>query len=395
MNNLRDKKLKILHLITRLVVGGAQDNTLLTVKNHDRTFYHACLASNPDGVWLDRAKDYSDHFYPLSSLVNPISPLKDWKAFWDIVSILKKEKIDLVHTHSSKAGILGRLAANYCKIPVVHTIHGFPFHDFMPSWQRQFYITLEKAIAQKTDFFITVCELNRKEALELEIAREDNSQTIYSGIDFDKLDETFDSQSLRQELNIASETKIITMVGRLDQQKAPYYLITAFAKVVEKCSDTVLLLVGEGELKESLKNQVEKLDIEEKVKFLGSRNDVPAILNITDIFALSSLWEGLGRAMTEAMLIGKPVVVPNIYGIPETVHHNETGLLFEAKDTDKLAENLIFLLENPQECDRVGKNAKELTRKLFDGKEMVKRIEAIYQKVLETKGISQIKQSFK
>lgn len=119
----------ILHIITRLVVGGAQDNTLLTVKNHDRTFYHVCLASNPDGVWLDRAKDYSDQFYPISSLVNPISPLKDWQTFWEIVTLIKKEKIDIVHTHSSKAGILGRLAANYCKIPVVHTIHGFPFHD--------------------------------------------------------------------------------------------------------------------------------------------------------------------------------------------------------------------------------------------------------------------------
>lgn len=179
-----NKKIKVLHIITRLVVGGAQDNTLLTIKNHDRTLYDISLASNPDGVWLDRAKDYSDRFYPINTLINPISPFQDWQTFWDIVTLIKKEKIDLVHTHSSKAGILGRLAANWCKVPVVHTIHGFPFHDFMPSWQRQFYITLEKTIAQKTDFFITVCELNRKEALQLGIVREDNSQTIYSGIDF-------------------------------------------------------------------------------------------------------------------------------------------------------------------------------------------------------------------
>jgi glycosyltransferase involved in cell wall biosynthesis len=380
-----NKKIKILHIITRLVVGGAQDNTLLTIENHDRSLYHIFLASNPDGVWLDRGKDYSDKFYPINTLINPISPFQDWQTFWQIVTLLKEEKIDLVHTHSSKAGILGRIAANWCKIPVVHTIHGFPFHDFMSPWQKQFYITLEKTIAQKTDFLITVCELNRKEALELAIVREDNSQTIYSGIDFTKLDKIFDCNSLKKELEISNETKIITMVGRLDQQKAPYYLITAFAKVVQEYSDTILLLVGEGELEESLKNQVQELKIEEKVKFLGSRNDVPAILNISNIFALSSLWEGLGRAMTEAMLMGKPVVVPNIYGIPETVHHNETGLLFEAKDTDKLADHLIFLLNNPQECDRLGQNAKKLTRKLFDGKEMVKQIEAIYQKVLKTK----------
>ncbi|BFM39377.1 glycosyltransferase family 4 protein [Synechocystis sp. LKSZ1] len=380
-------KKKILHIITRLVVGGAQDNTLLTVKNHDRAFYHISLASNPDGIWLDRAKNYSDCFYPISSLVNPISPFKDWQAFWDIVAILKKEKIDIVHTHSSKAGILGRLAANYCKIPVVHTIHGFPFHDFMPPWKKQLFITIEKKIAQKTNFLITVCELNRKEALQLGIVNQDNAQTIYSGIDFDKLDQTFDYNSLKQELNIIPETKIITMVGRLDKQKAPYYLITAFAQVLEKFPDTILLLVGEGELEESLRNQIKALNIELNVKFLGSRDDVPVILNITNIFALSSLWEGLGRAMTEAMLMGIPVVVPNIYGIPEIVHHNETGLLFEAKDTDQLANHLVFLLNNPQECQRLGKNAKVLTRRLFDGKEMVRQIEAIYEKVLSKNGI--------
>ncbi|MBL1209501.1 MAG: glycosyltransferase family 4 protein [Geminocystis sp. GBBB08] len=383
---MRDNmKKKILHIITRLVIGGAQDNTLLTVKNHDRSFYDISLASNPDGVWLDRAKSYSDQFYPINTLINPISPLKDWQTFWQIVKLLKTEKIDLVHTHSSKAGILGRLAANYCKIPVVHTIHGFPFHDFMPSWQKQFYINLEKAIAQKTDFLITVCELNRKQALELGIVREDNSQTIYSGIDFSKLDQLFDSKLLRNKLNIYYDTKIITMVGRLDQQKAPYYLIDAFAQVLKKCPNTLLLLVGEGELEDSLKTQANQLGIDQQVRFLGSRDDVPNILSISDIFALSSLWEGLGRAMTEAMLMGKPVVVPNIYGIPETVHHNETGLLFETKNVEELANHLIFLLNNPQECDRIGKNAKVLTRKLFDGEEMVRQIEDIYDRVFTQK----------
>jgi glycosyltransferase involved in cell wall biosynthesis len=382
MNNLSKKKLKVLHVITRLVVGGTQDNTFLTIKNFDRTLYHISLASNPDGVWLDQAKNYSDEFYPISSLVHAISPLNDFRAFWDIVKLIKKEKINLVHTHSSKAGILGRLAANYCQIPVVHTIHGFSFHDFMPQWQRQIYITIEKLVAQKTDFFITVSELNRKQALQLGIVKENNSQTIYSGIDFDKLDRTFDSKSLKNELNISQDTKIITMVGRLSQQKAPYLLISAFDQVLKQHPNTVLLMVGSGKLEQSLKNQTKKLKITDKVKFLGTRDDVPSILYTTDIFALSSLWEGLGRAMTEAMLMGKPVVVPNICGIPEVVRHRETGLLFEAKNIEQLADNLIFLLNNPQDCDRIGKSAKALTRKLFNGQLMVKQIEIIYDKVL-------------
>jgi glycosyltransferase involved in cell wall biosynthesis len=378
-------KKKVLHLITRLVVGGAQDNTLLTVKNHDRSRFEVSLASNPDGVWLNKAEDFSDYFYAIPTLRNPISPLNDIRAFFDILKLLQTKKFDIIHTHSSKAGILGRLAANLCNTPVVHTIHGFPFHDFMPLWKKKLYIFIEKWISQKTDFLITVSELNRNEALNLGIVKPENSQTIYSGIDFAKLDQKFDNESLRSEFNIAKNTKIIVMVGRLDQQKAPYFLIDAFAKVLKQFPDTVLFLIGEGELEDSLRNQVNQLNINPKVQFLGSRDDVPSILSISAIFALSSLWEGLGRAMTEAMLIGKPVVVPNIYGIPEIVHHNETGLLFESKNIDQLANHLIFLLKNPDECDRLGRNAKELTRRLFDGKQMVRQIEVVYEKVLDSR----------
>lgn len=376
-----DKK-KVLHLITRLVVGGAQDNTLLTVKNHNRSKFKVSLASNPNGIWLSKANEYSDFFFAIPTLTNPISPLNDIRAFADILKLLKTEDFDIIHTHSSKAGILGRLAAKMCNIPVVHTIHGFPFHDFMPSWKKEFYVFIERWISQKTDFLITVSELNRNEALNLGIVKSENSQTIYSGIDFAKLDQKFDTESLYNEFNITKNSKIITMVGRLDKQKAPYFLIDAFAKVLAKDSDTLLLLIGEGELEDTLKNQVNRLNMNQKVRFLGSREDVPAILSISSIFVLSSLWEGLGRAMTEAMLIGKPVVVPNIYGIPEIVHHNETGLLFEAQNVGQLANHLIFLLQNPQEGDRLGQNAKELTRRLFDGEQMVRQIEAVYEKVL-------------
>lgn len=374
--------IKILHLITRLVIGGAQDNTILTLQNHDRHKFHISLASNPDGFWQKRAEQASDEFYAIPSLVNPISPFQDLQALTTIIKLIQTQKFDLVHTHSSKAGILGRLAANFCNVPVVHTIHGFPFHDFMPHWQRKIYIFLEKWFSDRSDFLITVSELNRQQAIDLNIASPEKTQTIYSGIDFTKLDKPHDLNHLRKELGIEPETKIITMVGRLDQQKAPYILIEAFAKVQKLVPGTKLLLVGEGELENSLKKQRDELGLTHKILFLGSRDDIPGILGITDIFSLSSLWEGLGRAMTEAMLVGIPVVVPNIYGIPEIVHQNQTGLLFESRDTDQLAKHLIFLLENYSERIRLGQNAKELTRKLFDGKEMVRQIEDIYEKVL-------------
>lgn len=380
------KKVKILHLITRLVVGGSQDNTLLTIAGHDRTRFTVHLASNPEGVWLDRAMQAADTFHPLPHLNNPIHPTEDLKTLTQLVSLLRRERFDLVHTHSSKAGILGRLAARIAGVPaVVHTIHGFPFHDFMPAWKRQLYINLERSIRPCTDFFIPVCELNRQEALKLELLSLENSQTVYSGIDFAKLDRPSNPQQTRQQLEIPDGWNTVVMVGRLDDQKAPYYLIDAFSRVLDRYPNTVLLFVGEGELEDRLRRQAIELGIEKFVRFLGAREDVPEILKVADIFALSSLWEGLGRAMTEAMLLGKPVVVPNIYGIPETVHQNQTGLLFPAADVKQLAEHLIYLLQYPQERDRLGQNAQSLTRKLFDADLMVQSIEQIYEKVLTQK----------
>nr|WP_201280660.1 glycosyltransferase family 4 protein [Hassalia byssoidea] len=362
-------------------MGGAQDNTLLTLEKHNSS-YEVHLASNPNGFWQERAQKAADVFHPLPNLVNPLSPLQDIATLIEIVRLLQQEKFDLLHTHSSKAGILGRWAGKIVGIPVVHTIHGFPFHDFMPKWKRQFYINIERSARSFTDFFITVSELNRQEAAKLNILNLDNSQTVYSGIDFAKLDRPSNLQHTRHTLKIPEAWQTISIVGRLDEQKAPNFLIDAFAKVLENHPNTLLLLVGDGKLLNSLKSQVQQLGIADKVRFLGSREDVPEILKVSDVFALSSLWEGLGRAMTEAMLIGKPVVVPNIYGIPEIVHHNETGLLFPAKNIEQLAQHLNYLLQHPEERERLGNNARQLTRQLFDANLMVQQIEAIYDRVL-------------
>lgn len=384
---IRDSpKIKILHVITRLVVGGSQDNTLLTVAGHDRQRFTVHLASNPEGFWHDRAVDAADTFHPLPDLVNPIHPTRDFKTLIALVRLLRRERFDVVHTHSSKAGILGRLAARIAGVPaVIHTIHGFPFHDFMPAWKRQLYIHLERSMCSLTDFFIPVCDLNRQEAVNRRLLTLDKAETVYSGIDFAKLDRPFDPDRTRQQLEIPNGWNTIVMVGRLDEQKAPYYLIDAFARVLDRSPNTLLLLVGEGELEAQLRRQASQLGIDKFVRFLGSREDVPEILKVADIFALSSLWEGLGRAMTEAMLVGKPVVVPEIYGIPEIVHHDRTGLLFPAGDVDLLANGLIELLQSPQKRDFLGQNAKVLTRQLFNADLMVRKIEGIYERVLSSK----------
>jgi len=154
-------------------------------------------------------------------------------------------------------------------------------------------------------------------------------------------------------------------------QKAPQLLVEAFRGVVQAHPHTLLLIAGDGELRGLVEHTIHRLGLTANVRLLGFRNDLPDLLKLSDIFALSSLWEGLGRAMTEAMLLGKPVVVPCVNGIPEIVHHGETGLLYEAGNVQELTTQLCYLLEHPEERGRIGENAQRLTRKLFEVNQMV------------------------
>jgi len=370
-------------LITLSVVGGSQDNTFSTAELHDRGIYQVHVASNPHGHWVDRAIEAGDVFHPLPGLVTPLRPVKDVRAFFEIVRLLRREQFHLVHTHTAKAGFLGRLAAWLCRVPcVVHTYHAFPFHRFMPAWKRQFYVCLERLVRPLTNFFITVSENLRAEGQALAVLRGERSQTVYSGIDFCKLDQAAEAHQTRAKLEIPYAWRTIVMAGRLEPQKAPHLLLEAFSRVVRIHPQTLLLLAGDGELREQVEEKIQGLGLQDNVRLLGFRNDLPDILRLADVFTLSSLWEGMGRAMTEAMLLGKPVVVPRINGIPEIVRDGETGLLYQAGDPEALTLSLCYLLENPEEGQRLGRNAQQLTRKLFDVNEMVAQIEKIYEQLL-------------
>lgn len=377
------KRTKVLHLITLSVVGGSQDNTFSTVARHDRTRYETHLACNGDGEWANRARSSADFFHPIPNLTTPLHPLKDARALLQIFRLLKRGNFDVVHTHTAKAGFLGRLAAAAWRVPAVHTYHAFPFHDFMPAWKRALFIQLEKCIRPCTDFFITLSENDRKEAARLGILDFARSAAVYTGIDFARLDAPTKPTLSREKLDIPKTWQVVFMAGRLEPQKAPELLLDAFSHVVRDCPKTALLIAGDGPLRSSVERKIAALGLQAHVRLLGYREDVPDLLRLADVFAFSSLWEAMGRAMVEAMLLGKPVVAPAIYGIPEIVHHGETGLLYEVGRVDALAGGIIHLLQNPDEARRMGQNARQLTRNLFDINVMVARIEQIYQMLLE------------
>ncbi len=371
----------VLHLITLSAVGGAQDNTFGTCELHDRSRYNVHLACNPDGPWQQRARDAAEHFHPLPHLQTAPSLLKDLRTLWDLIGLLRRERYDIVHTHTAKAGFLGRLACWICRVPVViHTYHAFPFHDYMSRLKHGLFRGLERLVRPMTDFVFTLSDLDRKSGLGHRILDWDKSATAYTGIDFEKLDAAAAPEVTRAALGIPEDWQIVLQVGRMDPQKAPHLLVEAFAQVVEQHPKTMLLFAGDGELRPEVEAAIAQHQLEKNVRILGFRDDIPDLLRAADIFAFSSLWEAMGRSMIEAMLVGRAVVVPAIYGIPEVVQHGETGWLYEVGKTDQLAAGISHLLAHPDERGKLGQNAQELTRRLFDLRNMVMQIEDVYCK---------------
>lgn len=380
-------KIKILHIITHLPIGGAQDNTLLSVEKTDRGKFDLTLISAQEGDWIDRAlKMNSTEIVFVNHLTRSIHPWYDLLALWAIYKNIKKNKYDVVHTHQAKAGILGRVAAWLAGVPVIiHTYHSFPFHDFMKPVARKIFITIEKMVGRITDKLISVSKLNLEKGVELKIAPREKFTTIYSGIDFSKFNIEVNTVNIRTQLGIPANHKIVGMVGRLSEQKAPQYLIQAIPKVIEKFPKTTFILVGDGELRKELETQLKGFALNGRVQILGYRNDIPELMHLMDIFILTSLWEGLGRAMTEAMYMGKAVICTDVEGVPELVENRKTGLLIPTKDPNAAAQSLIDLLSSSEKRTELGKNARDKVRTIFEIDTMITQLEKLYLDLMQQK----------
>lgn len=367
---------KVLHLITHLDIGGAQDNTLLTVEHLDRTRYEVHLASASDGDWEERGRSISDRFFVVPHLVQKIRPAGDARALGELVGLLRQQEYDIVHTHSSKAGVLGRVAARLVGVPiVVHTVHGFPFHPYMNRVVRDIFVATEKWAASLCDKLIMVSELNRQDAIRLGIAPADKMVTIYSGIDLAAFNRPVASHEKRRQLGLDTSSPVVGTVGRLTDQKAPQDFVRAAKQVLQHRPEAQFVLVGDG----PLRSEVEALiGSEQRVRVLGNRPDVPEILCVLDVFVLSSLWEGLGRALTEAMATGVPVVATSVDGVPELVKDGETGFLIPPRRPDLLAQQIIYLLDHPDVGRRLGAQARVRVSPQFDMKHMTAQIEFLY-----------------
>lgn len=374
--NRQRRRARVLHVITHLDHGGAQANTLLTVAGLDRSRYQVDLAAGP-GALEGEARDSADRVLVLPYFQRSLRSLGDLRVavrLWRLAG-----GYDVVHTHGSKAGVLGRLVARMRRVPaVVHTIHGFPVHDRMPPFKRRVLLAAERAAARCADRIVCVCQANAREALDLGIARPKQLRVVVSGVPSAQV-RSGSGERVRRELGIPAGAPVVGTITRLMEQKAPLDFVAAARRVVEAVPDAHVLMVGDGPLRGAVVAAAAGI---QRLHVLGFRTDVPDVLAALDVVAFSSLWEGLGRALTEAVLVGKPVVATAVNGVPDLVVDGETGRLTTAGRPDELADRILEVLHHPDRGAAMGAAGAARMASRFDVDEMVTGLDAVYQDAL-------------
>ena len=380
------RSIRVLLVITGLATGGAT-NVVLDLARHfkNQPGFDLQLITGPippgrnDVTHLAEKLGIPTRIIP--SLINHINPIENLKAVADLHRIMVQGGYDIVHTHSSVAGVVGRLAALLAGIPVViHHVHGWGVHDGMPGWTRRLYLTLERLCAKFTDRIVTVSEPDIQKGLSLGIGTKEKFSLINNGIDLARFRQDVDDRQVRSDLGLDPESKLVGMVGRLDEQKNPLDLIRAAAIVAKSYPNVQFLIIGDGSLRPDCERLIQDLNLKDKFFLLGFRSDVPRILPILTITAMSSLWEGLPLAFLEAMSCGKPIVANDIDGASDVVVNGETGFLVAPRQPEAMAERILTLLNDETLCHDMGKIAQQRSD-YYSLERMLGKVESLYKEL--------------
>lgn len=384
---------KVVHIITRLDRGGSARNTMLTALGHDRSHFEPVVITGETGSWdaqgghaatienLRLLEKESIRHHMVASLVRHISPLSDLRAVWHLVRLLREERPDIVHTHTSKAGVLGRVAAWIAGIPVtIHTPHGHVFYGHfsaVPSW---IFLQLERALAWKTDRLIGLTSAEKQEHLERGVGQANRFTIVASGIDLDRFRKArANGKVIPDWFECPPHAQIIGSVGWLTDIKGHRFLVDAVALLRQTHHNLHLVIIGTGDQHDRLLRQAENAGIGHAVHLHGHREDIEACLAGFDCFVLPSLNEGMGRALIEAMAAGLPVVASRVGGIPSFIEDGKNGLLVPAGDSSTLASALRRLLEDPTWSHELGTRAMCSIGTSYGIPAMVQAIESTYR----------------
>lgn len=383
--------MKIVHIITRLILGGAQENTLLSIEGQqddwgDDVTLITGPSIGPEGSLLERAAAAHRQVRILPELRRAIDPWKDWRSHQTLKRWLTELKPDIVHTHSSKAGVLGRSAAWQLGSPVVHTIHGSPFHAYQSRVVHQAYRWAETWAARRCDRLISVCDAMTTQYVAAGIAPSDKFVTVYSGMEVEPfLNPPRSRDVVRRELGYSSHEIVVAKVARLFGLKGHEDVIAAAPQVLAANPNVRFLFIGDGVLQTSLQQQIAQLGLTPYFQFTGlvPPQRVPELLGASDMVVHCSLREGLARVLPQGLLAGRPVVSYDIDGAREVVIPQQTGCLLAPRDIPALAAAILELAGDRDLRERLGSTGRRLFTEQFRTQTMTRRLREIYQQVLD------------
>jgi glycosyltransferase involved in cell wall biosynthesis len=382
------RPLRVLHVITRLIVGGAQENTLLTAVGQHRLGMDVTLLAGPDpgpeGDLHDAARQGGVALHILPRLVRPIRPLNDLIALFQLYRFIRRGRYDVVHTHSSKAGILGRIAARLAGVEtVVHTLHGLAFHPYQAAWKNALYVRLKRLVAPLSDVIIAVSQRTIDGALAAGIGKPDQYVKVFSGIELEGFlgaGTRLTVEEARRRLSIPETAPVVGKVGRLFPLKGHDAFLQAAARIAAELPECRFLLVGDGVLRRELEGEVLRLSIEDRTIFAGlvPPEEVPLYIQAMDVVVHTSLREGIARVIPQAGAVGKPVVAYELDGAPEVVREGFSGFLLPPGDIEGVARRTLELLRDPSLRKEMGARGRAFAAEHYPASRMVDAINAVY-----------------
>jgi glycosyltransferase involved in cell wall biosynthesis len=379
--HMKRKKIRIAHLITNFAVGGAQDYLFQIVRGLDKSRFEPIVAGRMEGEWVSTLKSLEGvSSFNIPSLRRSISPYHDLRALFEIKTFCEEQNIDILHTHSSKPGVVARLGGYLASVPaIVHTIHGFSFNDFMPAWQRVMYIQIERFMSRFTTTLLLYSNADHATARKLGISATRSLEMFYYGIDFAPLEPVADRKAVRENLGFSEDHRVIGFTGRFSEQKGLHILIRAFAQVQRLFPQSRLLLVGDGPLRRQIEEEINAHGLQDMVVITGFRSQISLLLSTMDVFVMTSFWEGLSRSLAEAMYAKLPVVATNVGGTADAIRNGETGWLIPPNDVNAAVRALTEALTSPEQSRELAENGYRWARQAFDPNTMNQRITRLYE----------------
>jgi glycosyltransferase involved in cell wall biosynthesis len=382
--------MRVTHIITRLVIGGAQENTVATVLGlRQKPDVHVRLISGPttgsEGSMESSFATYPEILTVAPDLIRPVHPWKDIRAWSHLTRALRQESPDIVHTHSGKAGILGRLAARRAGVRVIiHHIHGPSFGPFQGPVANAIFLGAEKIAARTTTHFICSANAMTRRYLAAGIGRPEMYTRILSGFRIEPFVEARNDLTLRARLGLPEDAFVIGKIGRLAPLKGHEDLFEAFVAVLPQQPKSRLLLIGDGALRAQLEAQAAHLNLRDKVVFAGlvTPAEVPRYIGIMDCLAHLSQREALSRALPQALAAARPVIAYDFDGADEVCLDGKTGFLVRTGDVSSVAHHLLNLARDPALRAHLGQRGQQLVKGQFRVENMIEQIYQLYQRLL-------------